>query len=378
MHQAPSNKERSLRRVALVITELEPGGAERCVVELATRLDGLRFSPVVYSLGPPPAAGKSALVARLIEAQISTHFLGLTRPWEYFEGVRKLASMLREQRAEIVQTFLFHANVVGARAARAAGALRVVTGIRVADPRWWRTAVERFATESADRFVCVSQSVAEFTRRRGFASEKLVVIPNGIELAGWSNAAAADLQVFGVAPGRQVLLYVGRLDKQKGLDRFFRELPMVFSELPEYDLLLVGEGRLKASLERVAKRLCFASRVYFTGWQADVASIVAAADLLVLPSRYEGMPNVVLEAMAAGKAVIATQAEGIVELLGLAALEQTAAIGDWDGFRSRLISLAKDRALANEIGLRNRERAQQFSFDFMVARYEHLYESLDS
>jgi len=151
----------------------------------------------------------------------------------------------------------------------------------------------------------------------------------------------------------------------------------VFSELPEYDLLLVGEGPLKASLEHVANRLCVASRVHFAGWQTEVASIVAASDLLILPSRYEGMPNVVLEAMAAGKPVIATQAEGIVELLGLAALEQTAPVGDWEGLRSRLISLAKDQGLANEVGLRNRGRAQQFSFDFMVARYEHLYESLD-
>jgi glycosyltransferase involved in cell wall biosynthesis len=354
---------------------LEPGGAEKCLVELATRLDRSRYSPVVYSLAPRPEAGKTALVDRLSEAQIPTFILGLTRPWAYFAAVRQLASMLREMRAEVVQTFLFHANVVGTRAARAAGVRRIFTGMRVADPRWLRTTLERLATASADRFVCVSQSVSEFLRRRGFDSEKLVVIPNGVDPIRWRDAIAADLQAFGVARKRRILLYVGRLDRQKGLDRFFRELPVLFQELPEHDLLLVGEGPLQVSLEQMAERLGIAQRVHFAGWQADVPSIVAAADMLVLPSRYEGMPNVVLEAMAAGKPVIATQAEGTVELLGLAAVEQTAPVGDWNGFRSRLVQIAGDDALA--IARRNQERAQQFSLDFMVARYDRLYESLN-
>jgi glycosyltransferase involved in cell wall biosynthesis len=376
MDQTSSDPEFSPRPLALVITELEPGGAERCLVELAARIDRSRFSPVVYSLGPRPVESKLALAARLGEAQIPTHFLGLTKPWEYFAAVRRLAEMLREQRAEIMQSFLFHANVVGTGAARVAGVPHVVTGIRVADPRWWRTALERAATAHADRFVCVSQSVAEFTRRRGFDSEKLVVIPNGVDLPRWKNARPADLPAMGLPPGRRLLLYVGRLDQQKGLDRFFRELPAVFDELPEHDLLLAGEGKQRASLERLTGWLGIASRIHFAGWQADVPSIIAAAELVVLPSRWEGMPNVVLEAMAAGKPVIATQAEGTVELLGLAALEQTAPVGDWAGLRTRLISVATDATLANDLGRQNQGRAQQFSLDFMAARYQRLYESL--
>jgi len=172
MQTESATSDSSPRRLAFVITELEPGGAERCLVELATRLDRSRFSPVVYSLGPAPAEGKQTLVARLSAAQIPTRFLGFCRMRAYFAAVRRLAELLREQQAEIVQTFLFHANVVGAQAAKAAGVPHVVTGIRVADPRWWRTAVERMATASADRFVCVSQNVADFCRRRGFAAER--------------------------------------------------------------------------------------------------------------------------------------------------------------------------------------------------------------
>src|SRR5438067_1845271 len=108
-------------RLALIITELEPGGAERCLVELATRLNPSEFSPVVYSLGPRPAEGKQALIDRLDQAEVPVHFLDCTRTWQYPSAVRRLAQRLREQQADLVQTFLFHANVVGTRAARLTG-----------------------------------------------------------------------------------------------------------------------------------------------------------------------------------------------------------------------------------------------------------------
>src|SRR5438105_1971877 len=85
-------------RLALVITELEPGGAERCLVELATRLDRSRFSIAVYSLGPQPALAKRNLIQRLADAAIPTHFLDLQNSWQYFRGVSRLAELLRQQR----------------------------------------------------------------------------------------------------------------------------------------------------------------------------------------------------------------------------------------------------------------------------------------
>ena len=368
--------DRSPIPLALVITELEPGGAERCLVELATRLDRSRFSPVVYSLAREPGADKRMLVDRLAQAQIPTHFLGLTSAWQYFTAVRRLAEMFQREQTQIVQSFLFHANIVGARAARTAGVPHVLTGIRVADPRWWRISLERAATKAADRHVCVSQSVSENCRHRGFDSQKLVVIPNGIDINRWRNALPTNVADFGVPAGRRAILYVGRLDSQKGLDRFFRELPAVFRELPSHDLVLAGDGPQKAALVRIAQRYGIESRVHFAGWQDNIPSLVAACHLLVLPSRWEGMPNAILEGMASGKPVIAMQAEGVVELLGLAALDQSAPRGDWRSFRARLIEVAKDDALAADLARRNEGRAQQFSIDFMIERYSRLYESL--
>ncbi len=371
-----SASSRAPIRLAFVITELEPGGAERCLVELATRLDRSLFSPVVYSLGPRPNAQRQSLVTRLVESGMPMHFLGATSSLHYFRAVGQLAKLLQDQRPEIVQTFLFHANITGAAAARRAGVPHLVTGLRVADPRAWRITLERWMTKSADRYVCVSQSVSEFYRRRGFSAEKLVVIPNGIEIARWREAHPGDFSDFGIPAGRRAFLFVGRLDKQKGLDRFFRELPGLFRELPGHDLVLVGDGPQAAELARLARRLGMHERVHFLGWQAEIPPILKAADILVLPSRWEGMPNVVLEAMAAGKPVVATQAEGTVELLGLSALEQTTPVNEWQQFCARLTSILKDEALAADLGHRNQMRAEQFSLEAAILRYQRLYQSL--
>lgn len=364
------------RRLALVITELEPGGAERMLVELATRIDRKQYEPRVYSLAPRPDERRASLVQRLAEAGIATEFLGVSRSTQCFSAIRALADHFRQRRIELVQSFLFHANVVAARAALAAGVPHFLTGIRVADPRWWRQWIERLATTRADRFVCVSQSVAEFVRRRGFASEKLAVIPNGVDIAKWRDATPADWGLLGVKPGRKVLLYVGRLDPQKGLDGFFGELARLLRDLPDHDFVLVGSGPLEASLQRRASASNVADRVHFLGWRDNVHNLMQASAILILPSRWEGMPNVVLEAMAAGKAVVATQSEGTVELLGLGALKQTVSVGDWSGLRERIVEIARDRACLDSLGRQNRERAEQFSLARVADRYQRLYDSL--
>jgi glycosyltransferase involved in cell wall biosynthesis len=272
---------------------------------------------------------------------------------------------------------LFHANVLAARAAARANVRRLCTGIRVADPRHTRTNLERWATASADRFVCVSQSVADFCLRRGFAKKKLVVIPNGIEMVRWKNAAPAELTQFGVPKGRRVIVYVGRLDRQKGLAEFFLQLKALFALAPGHDLLLVGDGPLREQLQQDARTQGLEQRVHFAGWQPDVPAILAAADLLVLPSLWEGMPNAVLEAMASGKPLVATRTEGVEELLGQAAFTQSVPIRDFDALYQTIVEIVNNPKWASELGQENQQRAERlFSLDSMVRHYENLFVSL--
>jgi glycosyltransferase involved in cell wall biosynthesis len=371
-----SSSQHGRTRIALVTTELRMGGAERCLTNLATGLDRDRFEPVVYCLAPNPA--ESELVDRLVDASVEVHFLGARSSWRFFSTKRKLQHLLDRQAPDIIHTFLFHANVLGALAAKHRTAARIVLGVRVADPAIWRLRLERLVAKRAHRVVCVSRSVAQFVHRRaGIPVEKLVVIPNGIDPDQYPPRNVADLTQFGIVCGRPVILFVGRLELQKGVDWLLRLAPAILARMPEHEFLIVGDGPQRRSLSRLANSLGIAANVHFAGRRKDVPEILCAARLLVLPSRWEGMPNVLLEAMAAGLPIVATSAAGVEELLGPESASQVVAFGDDFSFVDRVAAILQDSSQAFSLGQRNRQRAAScFSLADMIKAHEALYESL--
>jgi glycosyltransferase involved in cell wall biosynthesis len=291
--------------------------------------------------------------------------------------VLRLKRRLQALRIGLVQSFLFHANVVAATAGRLAG-VKVVAGIRVADPNRQRQRLERWLAPVIERYVCVSQSVADFSAEvAGLPREKLVVIPNGVDVARFRDATAIHLSTLGLPAGRRWLIAVGRLEKQKGYDRLLPLLPTVFEAHREYDLLLVGSGAERESLTRQARELGIEARVHFAGWQTNVPGLLKAAELLLLPSRYEGMPNVVLEAMAAALPVVATGVEGTAELLGPLAAEQLTPPEDGPAFQAALLAMLASRDGQIELGRANQRRVEErFSLAVMAIAYESFYTSL--
>lgn len=366
-------------RLALCITELATGGAERCLLELARRLDPTRFKPVVYSLAPAPSRAERSLIPALEQAGVQVHCLGARGRGSAISCVMRLRALLRAQRAQVVQSFLFHANLVARLAARGARVPHVVSGIRVAERRDnWHLRLDRWTSRWVSHYVCVSQSVLDFSRAVGrLPNERLMVIPNGIDVAAWERAPSLDLGQFGVPPGRRIVTFVGRLDAQKNLAWLLKDCHAWFERLPLHDLLIVGEGRERAALERLANEQGISQRVHFAGWREDVARILNSSQLLVLPSRWEGMPNVVLEAMACGIPVVCTEVEGVRELLGPGADGQVVAQGDAAAMVDRLTHFASNASIAGAAGAANRQRvSQEFSLDAMVRRYQDLYERL--
>jgi starch synthase (maltosyl-transferring) len=224
----------------------------------------------------------------------------------------------------------------------------------------------------------VSEAVKIFSMRQGRLPEAtLTVIPNGVDIGRFSDAKPASLRDLGVAPGRRAIAHVGRLDRQKGLSWLLETLPRIFNRLPQHDLLLVGDGPQRQLLERSAVRLGLDKKVHFLGFRRDVPAILAASDLLVLASRWEGMPNVVLEAMASGRPVVATDVEGVGDLLGPSAGPQMVSPNDPEGFADKVVAILSDAPLAARLGEENRLRAaEQFSPESMAAGYARLYNSL--
>jgi glycosyltransferase involved in cell wall biosynthesis len=363
-------------RIALVITELEPGGAERCLVHLARGLPPDCFETAVYSLAPRPAAGRDVLVHRLEQAAIPVHFLDARSAWQAPATLLRLRLLLREHSPDIVQTFLFHANVLGSLAVGGKDRPALFTGVRVADPSRWRQRLEAWTSRRAHRVVCVSQAVADFCgSQAAFPRDKLSVIANGIDPSGYPPGRRLPPGRVGLPEDRRILLFVGRLHRQKAVDWLLSLAPRFLDRLPQHDLVLAGDGPQRLELEHLATRRGIAHRIRFLGLRDDIPDLLAAADLLVLPSLWEGMPNVVLEAMASGLPVVATRAAGVMELLGPLADQQTIPFGDGQALTDAILRIAEQPGLASALGQANRQRAtDQFSLDRMIQAYAELYQ----
>lgn len=368
----------SSRRIAFCITELEVGGAERCLTEVAVGLAAEGFDVTVYSLAPRPQEPQSLLVDRLEDAKVEVIFLGarrrLTFPWV----VARLCRDLRRRNIALLQNFLHHANVLGSVAGCLAGVPHILTNLRVAERRsGWRLWLERAVSRCAERHVCVSQSVADFAAQTGgLKPAKLIVIPNGVDVRRYQEVEPIPNSELGIPSGRRLVTYVGRLDPQKGTDWLVQHAGNWLEEMPAYDLLLVGRGPQQQQLRQMAASSGLADRIHLAGWRRDIPRILKASDLLVLPSRWEGMPGAVLEAMAAGLPVVSTEVEGVRELLGDVADEQVVS-RDPHVFFERISGLLRDPERRARLGRANADRAaKNFSLNGMIAAYRDLFERL--
>ncbi|MEQ1829733.1 MAG: glycosyltransferase [Pirellula sp.] len=359
-------------RIDLVITELDMGGAEKCCTELAIDLKQRGNDVRVIAFGPRPMPPRDQLAKLLVIHSVETHFLGATGSWmlpSVMWGFRKL---LKTNSPDLVQSFLWHANVLSA-AIVPSFQIPLVGGVRVAEPKKSRHAIGGWAAKRMNRIVCVSQSVADWSiRREGVEPQKIVVIPNGVQLHVPETSFVSPLP-----NAVRILLFVGRLEPQKGIDILIEHAPDLLSKLPEHHLVILGDGAWRDAVSQLALRSDVQNRVHWLGQRDDVRDWMRRSELLILPTRYEGMPNVILEAMAERLAVVTTRVEGIDELLADALADQAVAPGDWTTFFERARMLALDAQVRRKFGEANRLRVeQQFSLSQQLAKYHTLYEGL--
>ena len=298
--------------IAFCITELDRGGAERALSQLVLGLNRAEWLPRVYCLGP------RGHFADVIEAGgVAVECFGGTGVMSLPRVLLRLTLALRRFRPAILQTFLFHANIVGRFAGRLARVPRIVSGIRVADRRsHWYGRLDRWTNGLVDHNVCVSQGVADFSNlETGLSPRKLSVIPNGVDYERFASAIPADLMMFGIPQGSPVFITVGRLEQQKGIDVLLTAASLVVRDHRDCHFLIVGDGCDRADLEGQAAQLGITISAHFVGERADVPNLLAASTAFVLPSRWEGMSNALLEAMATGLPVVATAVEGSTELV---------------------------------------------------------------
>lgn len=362
-------------RIALTITELHPGGAEKCFVHLALDLKQQGHEVAVWQLWPAPPPDKKQLVTLLDKAGIPWHSGKAQSALGFALCVNWLRKELKAFQPDVVQSFLFHANLATSFAAR--GLSPVIGGVRVRQPERWRWRLQKWASRNMERLVCVSQQVLEHCRdNEGIPAEKLLVIPNGFPM-DQTPFPDGDWQAFDVPAKARVILFVGRLHAQKGILEFTKAAEDLLARLPNHHFVLIGSGPQEDEVRRIITQSSHQSRMHLLGFREDALRWISAADILVLPAKYEGMPNVVLEAMACGTAVATFNVDGVSELLGESGTlhqHQVASAGDYEDLSNKIVALANSSTLRETCGIQNQQRIQNhFDLKKQLAKYRELY-----
>jgi glycosyltransferase involved in cell wall biosynthesis len=361
-------------RILQLIPTLDPAGSEKQQTLLAQGLPRDQFEVEVCCLtrGGPYQAD-------LARAGIPVTVIG--KPLKIDPGAMwKLVRLLRRRRPDVLHTWLAACNAYGRVAARLAGVPVVVATERCADV--WKGAywfsIDRWLARRTDRIVVNSRGVARFYQRHGIAPERMTLICNGVE-PHRSNGVDRDAirRGLGLSPEHYVIGFAGRLAPQKRVADLIWAADILKVIRPNVQLLIVGDGPSRARLERFAHDCHITDRVHFLGHRDDVAELLSAMDVFWLGSGYEGMPNAVMEAMAAGLPVVATNIPGTNELVVDGQTGFLVPVGDRAAFAQRTFTLMEDPDRARRLGDAGRRRvAERFTVQHMVDQHVHLYREL--
>lgn len=363
-------------RIAYVIGELGKGGAEYQLHELLRLLDRDRFAARVFVLS---TGGHWAEPIRALGVPVEE----FARAGSFDLGrLRRLRGALRAFAPDVLHTVLWTGNCYGRLAALGLRVPVIVAGERnaIVRPRW-QVVIERLLDRATDAYLVNASAVADvLVGHEGLPRTKLHVVRNGIDLgrlAPFEVDRRAARAAAGLPPERRLVAQVGRLTSQKDYGSFLRAAARLAQEFPDVDFLCVGEGEERPALERLVAELNLVTRVRFTGLRHDVPALLGGVDVLVLASLFEGLPNVVLEAMATGAVAVATDVGGARELVvpeetGL--LVAPRAPGALAAAVARLLS---DPAATRRMALAARRRVEaELSVETMVRRTEAVYLAL--
>ncbi len=361
--------------VLQVIPTLDRSGAEKQMMLLACGLPRDRFRVEVAALtrlGP--------LEVDLRAAGVPVTLIGKRHKIDPV-GYRRLEAFVRDGRFDVVQTWIFAGNAYGRLAAHRAG-VPVILATEMAVDLWkgrLERVVDRWLARWTDRVVGNSEAVVQYYRDLGIPEAKLARIYSGIGPEEPTEVDPAQVRrEFGLEATTRLVLFAGRLAPQKGVDVLLRSLDLLQHVEPGVVTLIAGDGPLRTTLEEQARSFgLLGGAVRFLGHREDVPRLLAAADLLVLPSRYEGLPNVVLEAMRFAKPVVATAAPGTRELVVDGETGLLVPIDDVGAHTEAIRRLVRDPELAMRMGRAGRERVGRcFGLETMIDQFAALYEDL--
>ena len=361
-------------KVMLLAVGLGVGGTETHIVELASRLDRSRFTVTVCALKPG-----GTMAQELEKRGVRVLSLDGTGKLDARVIVR-LFKLLRTEQPDVVQAFLFWANLAARACGRILRAFPVISSYHdeIVSEGWLVRLADRLTLKWTDRIVCCSGAVSRsVVSRIGGKIEHCTIIPFGVDMDQFEPAAAATRRELGLQDGRKVIGTVCRLvEPKKGLRILLQAIAVLARRYgqPPCQLLIVGDGPSRHELELLREQLGLSSWIVFAGSRRDIPRVLHALDAFVLPSLYEGFGIAILEAMAAGKPVIATAVGGIPEFVLSGETGLLVEPGNAEALADAIDRLLSHPQLAQTMAAKGRVRAgESYRISEIVRRHEQMY-----
>lgn len=366
-------------KILFIITSSGIGGAEKMLYYTATGLNYNKYDVSVCSLKK-----KGEIAAYLEKQGIEVYCLHMGGRERFLGWLSSIIALIRlfpyliRIRPTIIHSFLFRANILARIAGYLTGVPIVISSVRVmgGEKKYFHY-VEMITSFMVDHYVAVSESVLRhIIDKSRISNEKISVIYNGVNIKSQDDLHEQNVKApLTIENEDRILMTVGRLHEQKGHCYLIQAVSKVRKEFPKVKLLVAGEGEEENNLKKLVKSLDLTNEVIFAGLSSDIEGILPMAELFILPSLWEGLPNALLEAMAAGKPVVATNVGGIPEIVVHGETGILIPPRDPDALAIAIIDLLQNRLKAKDMGEAGRIRAgKRFSIYKMIEKTENLYQ----
>ena len=368
--------------VVHIISGLGQGGAEAVLFRLVTASNP-NVEHVVISMG-----GEDVYGERLRQAGVTLYCLRMGGVLGLIPGFFKLRNLLKKLRPDVVQTWMYHADLIGGMAARSAGVKRIVWGIRNSGENLHKGSPKsrivawvcaKLSTRIPTAIVACAENAAQRHQAWGYDAERMVVIPNGYDLQRWKVPEGTREQMrdaLGLGSEQPVIGAIARWNPLKDHANLLAAFAQVVKSVPDTRCVLVGEGLSpdNANLMALIERHGLSDKVLLLGRRDDIPAIMAALDIHVLSSQAEGFPNVVCEAMAAGVSCVVTDVGDAASILagtGVVVPPRNA-----QALAQGIVQVLGDVHSPERQQQREQAllRVQQFGLDKMVQRYVTLWQ----
>lgn len=360
-------------KVCLIIPTLVQGGAEKQLALLAANLNSEHFETHVVVL-----THSGPIEDELRRSGVNVHLIGKRFKLDPTSYLR-LERLLRKLKPHVVHTWLFAANSYGRLAAARANVPVIIAGERCVDPwkTWWHDKVDRWMMRHTSAVATNTQAITDFYQARGLPTEKFKVIPNAIEPSKPAITKEELFRRLKIPPRKFVIGAIGRLWPQKGYPELIWASELTRVVLKDVWVVIVGDGPERRRLMELRDHYRSDDALRFVGHRNDASELLTAFDLLWNGSLYEGQSNTILEAMAAGVPVIASDIPGNRDLIVHDQTGYLYPLGDTGQLSRYSCNLLLDPEKLNQFRQSSRQFAMSdFSLEKMVTGYQRLYQEL--